>query len=93
MRTLRSVSISADVEVESFGCLFKRVFHVQHILLRVVVHVADRADVVVELGDAKLFRREHGGRFGAGPGEVIAVVVEVDVGVLRGVEAAALAIG
>ncbi len=44
-------------ELEAIGGFFKRVFHVEHVLLRVVVHIADWADVVVELGDAQLFRR------------------------------------
>ena len=70
------------------------VFAMEHVLGGIVVHVAEFADVPVQ----RWRRRVFGGvQDGAGlvqrPGKVIAVVVEVDVGILRGVEAAALAVG
>ena len=57
------------------------------------MHVADRSDVVVGLGEFEFAGFEDGGGFGARPGEVVAVVVEREIGVLRGVEAAVDMVG
>ena len=65
----------------------------KHILGRVVVHVAQLADVPVKSRKIQFVGLEHGAGFVQGPGKVVAVVVEIDVGILRGVKAAAIAIG
>ena len=66
--------------------------HVQHILRRIVMHLADFVDVIVQGRHFGLLLRQHGAGFFERPGEVIAVVVHGDVGILRREEAAALAI-
>ena len=50
------------------------------------------ADVVVRGGHGEFVRAQHGARLFQRPGEVAAVVVQIDVGVLRAVVAAALAV-
>jgi hypothetical protein len=47
-----------------------------------VVHLAGGTDVVVGGSDLELFLRENGGCLFAGPGEIVAIVIESDVGVL-----------
>ncbi len=64
---------------------------------RIVAHIAQFADVPIAQGEAdvvwgKIGREQRHARLGQRPGEVVAVVVEVDVGVLRGIEAALLAV-
>ena len=56
------------------------------------MHLTDFTDVVVERYGLKLLRSEHFARFCQGPREVIAVVLEIDVGILRGVKAATLTV-
>ena len=58
----------------------------------VVVHLANFADVVVKRDDLELLLIENRLGFVASPREVIAIVVEADVGILRSVETAVLAI-
>ena len=64
----------------------------QHILGGIVVHIPQVADVVVGRGNFHLFRGQHGRSFGTRPGKVIAIVVQVDVRILRGIKAAPLAV-
>ena len=73
----------ALLDAESRGDFFRQSAHPQHVLRRVVVHLADRLDVVVQSDGLELFVGQHGLRFVDRPGEVIAVIVEVDVGILR----------
>ena len=70
----------------------ERVIDVEDVFFRVMVHVADGSEVEEGFGDSHFFRGEDCGGFGAGPGEVVAVVFEGVVGVLGCVEAAALAV-
>ena len=65
----------------------------QHILCRIVVHFAVRFDVVVQLHDARFFRRQRRAKFLQSPGEVVAVIVERVVRVLAGIKAAVHLIG
>ena len=65
----------------------------EHIFLRVVMHFAARAHVVIQFGDPRFFGRQHGASFGEGPGEIVAIVVERLIGVLAGVKSAARLIG
>src|SRR6266481_2302914 len=51
------------------------------------------SDVVVQLHDAGLFRKERRAEFFEGPGEIIAVVIEGIISVLAGVEAAVFLVG
>ncbi len=62
----------------------------EHILLWIVVHVAEFADVVVQLRDAQLLGRKDRRGFFARPGKVVAIVIERNVGVLRRIKPAAL---
>ncbi len=64
----------------------------QHVLRGIVVHIANVADVVIDGGDGEFVRIEHGSRFVPCPGEIVAIVVELDIGVLRCVEATLLAV-
>ena len=73
--------------------LLQRLLHMEHILSRVVVHIPQLANIPIDRSEIQLGRVEHGARLVQGPGKVVAVVVEADVGVLRGVKAAALTIG
>ena len=72
--------------------LLHRRLHPEHILRRIVVHVANFADVVVSGRDLQFIRREDGTRLFQRPGEVIAVVFHRVVGILGTVEAAVLAV-
>ena len=56
------------------------------------MHVADFADVVVSRGDLEFVGVEHRAGLVQRPREVVAVIVHRVVGVLRSVEAAALAV-
>jgi hypothetical protein len=56
------------------------------------MHLPDFVDVVMQGRDLRFFFRQDGASFIERPGKVIAVVVHVDIGVLRRVEAAALAV-
>src|SRR5437660_4354062 len=58
-----------------------------------MVHFAARSDVVVKLDEARELRAEDGTNFFERPGEVIAVVIERDIGILTRVKAAMLAVG
>ncbi len=60
----------------------KRRRDVEHVLGGIVVHFARRPDVVVGGGYLQLLGREPRGRLVAGPGEVVAVVIEADVSIL-----------
>ncbi len=76
---------------------FNGLLDVEDVLGRVVVHVAQFADVPIQENQIQLGRGEAGGGerlagFGERPGKVVAVVVQVDVGVLRGIEPTALAV-
>ena len=64
----------------------------EHILRRIVLHVAYLADVVVGGRDAELRGGEHFGRFVQSPGEVVAIIVQREVGVLGCIESAAFAV-
>ena len=64
--------------------------HMQHVLGGVVMHVPQIADIVIGPGNLHLFRGEHGRGFGPRPGKVIAIVVQIDVRILRSIEAAPL---
>ena len=65
----------------------------QDVLRRIVVHLAVRLDVVVQLHHPRFLGGEDGAQLLPGPGEVVAVVVEGDIGVLAGVEAATRLVG
>ena len=56
------------------------------------MHVAKFADVPVTRGHRKLIGIEHGARLVQRPGKVVAVVIEIDIGILRGIEATAVSI-
>ena len=90
--------------IDKPACLFRRsaalrrnFFHrelaMQHVLRRIVVHVAEFADVPVARGHRQLVRVQNGARLIERPRKVVAVVVEIDIRILRSIEAAALAIG
>ena len=66
--------------------------HVEHILRHIMVHVADLADVVVARSNRQLLRRQRFSGLVQRPREIVAVVVQRKVRVLRGIEAAALAV-
>ena len=72
---------------------FQRELAVENILGGVVVHVAEVPNVPIDGGAFKFLGIEHGTGFIERPCEVVAVIVEVDVGVLRSIEATALAVG
>ncbi len=59
----------------------------------IVVHLSLRLDVVVQFHDARFGRRQSGLQFAQRPGEVIAVVVERNVGVLAGVKSTVRLVG
>ena len=56
------------------------------------MHLADFVYVVVQRCYARLLFAEHGASFSERPGEIVAIVVHGNVGVLRGVEAGAFAV-
>ena len=62
----------------------------QHVFRGIVVHLPLRADIVIKLDHAGVRLGQHGANFLERPGEIIAVVVERNVRVLAGVEAAVL---
>ncbi len=86
-RSRLNFALRADSGAHDF---FNGEVAVQDVLLRIVVHIAEGTDVVIELRDGEFVRREDGCGFLACPGKVVAVVFERDVGVLRRVETAAL---
>ena len=64
----------------------------QHVLARVVLHLACVRDVVYAADEIELLRGEHGPRLFRRPGPVVAVIVRPDVGILGGEEDAGRAI-
>ena len=72
--------------------LGERSLHVQNILGRVVVHVAQLANVPILRRKFHLGRIENGASFIDSPCKVVAVVVEAHIGVLRSIKAAAFAV-
>ena len=56
------------------------------------MHLPDLIDVISQRGNLRFILCQHSSRLVQGPSEVIAVIVHVDVGVLRSIESAALAI-
>ena len=66
--------------------------HPKHVLGMVVVHLAHFFNVIVKAGNFEFVVIENRAGLVPGPGEVIAVVVQVDVGVLRGVKSAAFTV-
>src|ERR1035438_4195608 len=64
----------------------------ENIACRIVVHVAQFTDVPVKRGYIQLIRTQDSTRLVERPGEVVAIVVEIDVGILRGEKAAPLAV-
>ena len=87
---LDSIRVAALLrrDLRRLGNLRQRVLNVQHILQRVVVHIAHQADVEERLNDRHLLRCQHVGGLIACPRKVVAVVVKRVVGILRGIEAA-----
>ena len=69
-----------------------RPLHMQHILRRIVVHVAQLADVVIRPGYFEFIAAQHLCRLGERPREVVAVVIKRHIGILRAVKAALLPI-
>ena len=65
---------------------------VEHILRRIVMHVPNFQNVVVERRDRELIRAQRCFRFRQRPGEIIAVIVHRIVRILRSVKAAASAV-
>ena len=65
----------------------------QHILGGIVVHVAELANVPVSRCEVQFGGIEHSTGFFECPGEVVAVVIEIDIGILRSVESAPFPIG
>ena len=64
----------------------------QHVLGHIVMHLARFLDIEMQRGHLELLLAQDRLGFPQGPGKVVAIVIEIDVGVLRGVEAAVLAI-
>ena len=64
--------------------------HMQHILRRIVMHVAQFADVVIRACHFEFIVTQDFRRLSARPGEVISIIIERHVGILRAVEAALL---
>ena len=64
--------------------------HIEDVLCRVVMHLANFIDVVIKAGNFGFFFIEHCFGFVHGPCEVVAVVIHGIVGVLRSIESAAL---
>ena len=79
-------------QTQAFANLLHRGALVQHVLGGIVVHLANFVDVIVQAGYARFLFGKNSLRFLQSPGEVIAVVVHGVVGILRGVEAAVLAV-
>ena len=75
------------VKLHARGDGAERLVNEQHVFRGVVMHLALRFNVVVKGGNARLRPVERGVQFVQRPGEVIAVVVKVDVRVLAGVKA------
>ena len=65
---------------------------VQSVLLRIVVHVPHFTDVEVGPRDPQLLRSQYGGGFCECPREIIPIVIERIVGILRGIKPAALSV-
>ena len=69
--------------------VLERVFTMENIACRIVVHVAEFADVPVESGDIQFIGTQDSACLVERPREVVAIVIEIDIGILRGIEAAA----
>ena len=70
----------------------KRRIHMQHVLGRVVVHVAQLANVPIAGRKLQLLLVQHGPGLVHRPRKVVAVVVQPHIRVLRCIKAAALAV-
>ena len=81
------------VQAKSPGNLRRIAGKPEHIFLRIVVHLAVRLHVVVQFDDASFGLRQHVAEFVQRPGEIVAVIVERNIGILAGVESAVGLIG
>src|SRR3989475_2775880 len=79
-------------QVEFLGNRLRVLVHEQHVLPRVVVHLAPISDFEVQREDPSFVCSHGGPKFVRRPGEVIAIVVEADVRVLTRKVSAALAV-
>ena len=82
----------AGRQLEAFRDLFFRGPHVKHILGRIVVHLADFVDVVMQCCHGQFMFAQHRVGFVESPGEVIAIVIHGIIRILGSVEAAMLLI-
>ena len=81
-----------DVDAHARGHFLRQRAYPQHVLGHIVMHLASFLDIEMQRGHLELFVVQDRLSFPQGPSEVVAIVIEIDVGILRGVEAAVLAI-
>ena len=81
------------IQAKSLGNLRRIAGKPEHIFLRIVVHLAIRLHVVVQFDDASFGLRQHVAEFVQRPGEIVAVIVERNIGILAGVKSAVGLIG
>ncbi len=82
-----------DGQMAAGGEVLKRNRHGQHVARRIVLHLAALVDAVIRRRQLELLRRQRLPRLSPRPSEVVAIVVQGDVGVLAGVEAGLAAVG
>jgi len=64
----------------------------KHIPRRIVMHVSNLSDVVVDRGQLELLLRQHLLGLALSPGEVVPIVIECEISVLGSVEATAFTV-
>ena len=82
--------MSCSVFLQTLRNFRNRRAQIENVLGVIVVHLAHFANVIVQHGDLKLIIIEHIAGFIERPGEVVAIVVQCDVGILRAIKAAML---
>ncbi len=92
LRRIEQATHTLGAETHPAGNFLNRSAHIEHVLRGIVMHLADLVDVIVQRRNLRFVFREHSAGFVQCPGEVVAIVIHRNVGVLRSVKTAALAV-